>query len=240
MELQANRVENLREYYADRLIWQYRSNQTNRNHIRAVVNQLFADGLPWNISKSFDIETAVGSQLDVVGKYIGVSRNIGDPISRAYFGFRSYTGGNPQNYNGMRSYVNDFNSGVTWYRYSMLGAENSALNDEEYRFVLKLKIAMNNMGSSLKDIDDYLYTFFADALFCVNTVMWGGPTMTLVYYKTTSHIPISDYVLKQFLPRPMGVNVILSNELNPTTRVTSTGAERVTSSGAFRALSLTS
>lgn len=45
------------------------------------------EGIPEQMLTAYDLDTAVGSQLDVLGKYIGVSRNIGIPQVRPYFGF---------------------------------------------------------------------------------------------------------------------------------------------------------
>lgn len=83
----------------------------------------------------FDLDTAVGAQLDVVGEWVGGSRRLATPITGVYFAFDD-------------TIKTGFDSGV-W-----LGPGNSAsalslLDDETYRLILRLKIAANNWDGTL-------------------------------------------------------------------------------------------
>ncbi|MBJ9021165.1 DUF2612 domain-containing protein, partial [Citrobacter farmeri] len=78
---------------------------------------------------AFDIDTAVGVQLDILGLWIGRSRIVSQPISGVYFsldidglGFDQSVWQGPY----------DPDSGYT------------TLSDETYRIILKAKIAINN------------------------------------------------------------------------------------------------
>lgn len=62
------------EYYANLLILQYREKPKAFATIEALVDPVIMDQLPIDVQNAFDIETAEGVQLDIIGKYVGVSR----------------------------------------------------------------------------------------------------------------------------------------------------------------------
>lgn len=78
---------------------------------------------------AFDIDIAVGVQLDVLGKWIGRSRVVSQPISGVYFSLDTEGLGFDQ---GVWQGPYDPDSGYT------------TLSDETYRIILKAKIAINN------------------------------------------------------------------------------------------------
>jgi hypothetical protein len=65
----------LAEYYANLLIMQYHDRTKAVATIKGVLKPLFMDQLPVAVQDAYDVETAVGVQLDVLGKYVGVSRS---------------------------------------------------------------------------------------------------------------------------------------------------------------------
>jgi hypothetical protein len=78
-------VEELKEYYANLLILQYLNKPKAMATIKAVVEPVIMDQLPVDVQDAFAIGTAEGVQLDVIGKYVGVSRSgygtSGQPIT---------------------------------------------------------------------------------------------------------------------------------------------------------------
>lgn len=60
--------------YVDLLILQYRQKAKARAMIDTQVTPVIMDQLPTQVQDAFDPTTAVGDQLDVIGKYVGVSR----------------------------------------------------------------------------------------------------------------------------------------------------------------------
>ncbi|HAU7856148.1 TPA: DUF2612 domain-containing protein [Escherichia coli] len=78
---------------------------------------------------AFDIDSAVGVQLDILGLWIGRSRVVSQPISGVYFSWDTDGLGYDQ---GVWQGPYDPDSG---YMY---------LSDETYRVILKAKIAINN------------------------------------------------------------------------------------------------
>lgn len=83
-------IRELADYYVERLIAQYRTLPKARDTVAIVVKQALADDLATQVQNAFDVDSAVGAQLDVIGKYVGVPRNIGAPNSQGFFGLWSY------------------------------------------------------------------------------------------------------------------------------------------------------
>jgi hypothetical protein len=79
---------------------------------------------------AFDLDLAVGSQLDVIGQWAGVSRDVNIPISNAYF---SWDGTNP---------AVGWDSG-TWQPYNA-PTSVTVLPDDSYRTLIRAKIAANS------------------------------------------------------------------------------------------------
>lgn len=79
----------------------------------------------------FDIDTAVGVQLDAVGERVGVSRKLKTPLEGVYFAFDEDEVG--------------FDEGVWKDDYDPSEGMVS-LDDEFYRLVIKAKIAANSWG----------------------------------------------------------------------------------------------
>lgn len=71
-------------YYVNLLIIQYHSLPRARGHIEAIVDAAMIYDLVVAVGNAYDIDTAVGVQLDVLGAYIGVDRlATGTPMSDA-------------------------------------------------------------------------------------------------------------------------------------------------------------
>ena len=82
-----------------------------------------------NLLTAFDIDSAVGVQLDVLGEWIGRTRIVSQPISGVYFSFDTDGVGWDQ---GVWQGPYDPDAGFT------------SLSDDTYRIVLKAKIAINS------------------------------------------------------------------------------------------------
>jgi hypothetical protein len=78
------------DYYVDRLILQYRTKAKARATVAIGVKTILADDLASQLSLAFSLDQAVGPQLDVLGKYIGVGRNIGRSSPPGLFSLWDY------------------------------------------------------------------------------------------------------------------------------------------------------
>ncbi len=71
-------VRSLVQYYANLLILQYLGKEKAFATIETVVTPVIMDELPTQVQNAYNLsgtELAVGTQLDVIGKYVGVTRS---------------------------------------------------------------------------------------------------------------------------------------------------------------------
>lgn len=95
------------DYYQSLMAFQYRGLPRASANIRVYVAQFIADNFLEQLANCFTLSTAVGPQLDTIGKYIGAPRDAGVPLDTPLFGFWDYTESDPdaQNPNGFYDYL---------------------------------------------------------------------------------------------------------------------------------------
>lgn len=254
-------------YYADLLVAQYRTQPKARGMVSLLVKQAMIDDLAMQIMLAFSLDTAVGKQLDILGKYVGVSRNIGPGSRPPLFSFWGYSSTRDKSkYQGTWDPATDtptipaaasgnngnwyvvsasgtsaspiattwesgdiiFSNGSVWARetddcgnglttysdlavnvqgvfwsYAAASRAFSALTDTSYRSLLKLQAIQNHSDNTLASVMPLLATFFPKAITLVDNL-----NMTATYYVWNT-VPISPDLLASFLPRPMGVRLII-------------------------------
>lgn len=223
-------LQDLVSAYQALLIAQYRTKPKAAAEIGIYARTILGDGVFFTaLQNAFDLATAVGPQLDILGKYIGLSRLIGPPTPAPWFGCPSYNGGDPQNDNGCQNYLDTSqNVGILFFSYTYAGMQNTALSDEAYQFMLQLKAILNINDGTLSTIKALLKLFFGPAVTVVDNA-----DMTLTY-SIARNCPVDIATLTPFLPKPMGVGLIVNSTAALFTRVTSDGSTRVTSDGSTR------
>lgn len=99
-------------------------------------------GLPFQ----FDLDNAIGAQLDVLGLWIGVSRQLSTPLTNVYFAFDTEGVG--------------FDEGAWW---STFQPQNQLvfLSDDQYRLLLRARIANNNWDGTITGAYSIWNTVFA-------------------------------------------------------------------------------
>jgi hypothetical protein len=97
----------------------------------------------------FDIDTPpVGEQLDIIGQWVGVSRNVSVPISGAYFEWDSATYENGWDYGSWQPTGGD--------------SEITVLPDDAYLTLIKAKIAANNWDGTINGAYEIWDALFSD------------------------------------------------------------------------------
>lgn len=66
--------DQIAEYYAKLLILQYREKEKAFETVKFLASLAIIDQLPLDVQSAFAIGSAIGVQLDVIGKYVGVTR----------------------------------------------------------------------------------------------------------------------------------------------------------------------
>lgn len=212
--------------YVKLLILQYKGKPKAVATVSLLIQAALADYFAPAVAAAYDLNTAVGPQLDVIGRIVGAARLFTSTLTQNYYGFQNYAGtGNPT---GWRNYGGTTNSTGVWFSYQFVGAQNNYLPDSLYRQVIQLQIILNSNDGTLASIMAYLNEFFPGQVSLVDTKQ-----MELIYtVQPTCQIPAQ--VLQAYLPKPMGVGITIQAPSSSRTRVTSDGSTRVTSDGAIR------
>ena len=158
------------EYYRDLLIIQYNSKPKASGFIRAVLKILTIYDLIIAVRDGYNIDTAIGKQLDILGKYVGAKRYIpGTVFSRDYYGYAKYGDTSPYTFYRFKKY-SDSITNIDWQfrSYAETNQTQYSLTDTELRNLIKICIAKRNSNASLKDIDDFLYKYFGTDAYCVS------------------------------------------------------------------------
>ena len=184
------------------LLYQYINASKAYATIGELAKAALVDLLPIYLNDAFNIETAEGPQLDILGEYIGFSRIVSLPVSRNYFGFEDAD--TPYgNLYGLTDYDSTLNSDAFFYTYVDYSGSNSTLNDDEYRILLKLKSYTNRGNFSLGEINSFIYSLFG-----LNLILNDNLDMSIEYYVKPSIAKIISIAKDNgFLPKPMGVMI---------------------------------
>ena len=202
-------TSDIRNYYIGLLIVQY----SNKPKAKATIGAMYDYIIPINsktgntliedIRDAFNLDTAVGIQLDIIGHYLGIDRLYkGQNFDNLQLmGFTDYGGYSTAVYgfNTYSSYNNDTSNGILTY--NELISTTNKLSDDDYRFLLKLKAAQNNCDHSCYSIDNILYKFFGKDIFYID-----NQDMSMTYFVNGNYIKLLPVMVqKDLLLRPMGV-----------------------------------
>lgn len=202
MSQQTPNVADVVAYYVAKLALQYRGQPKAAATIALLVQAAVADFFYLQLQNCFNLDDAVGPQLDIIGKYVGVPRNIGVPAAPPSFGFENAAGtANPR---GFLRAAGGANLGVSWIRANYSSGPKENLADATYAQIIKLQIILNSNDGTLASIENYLNIFFEGQ---VNLV--DNKNMTLTY-NVSSNVPISPTLLAAYLPKPMGVGITVN------------------------------
>lgn len=202
-------LQQIIDYYVDLIILQYNGKPKAKATIELIAQQLLCDGVMFDVRDGFDVETAVGKQLDMLGKIVGVDRYYLGQVGFIdnTFGFTDYDESD-DGQQGFSDYL-DYDTKVgTMLQYIDVVSSSQMLSDEDFRLLLKLKIVCNNINYSQKSIDAALFDKFGTDL-----ILSTMNDMNITYFANPALGAILDVLIeKDLLPRPMtiGINVIKS------------------------------
>ncbi len=209
-------VSEIVDYYSNLLILQYNGLPNASAEIALLATTVLAHGIATDVQNAYDVDTAVGKQLDVIGKYVGVDRYYtqldltdffsfvtysqagGLPSSPPQWGFTTYAAWANPSYNGTLTYAQIINS-------------TNSLSDDDFRKLIKFQIIMNTSNYSLYEIDTALLNAFGSGVHAeVNGIM------SIVYFIAA---PLSALmyamVFKGLLPKPMAVGRLVVENVQP-------------------------
>lgn len=189
--------------YTKLIIIQYKGKEKAYKTIELYVKELFADDVYFQVQDAFNLETAVGVQLDILGKYVGIDRFYkGQELDgQDFFSMTNYADDPAQK--GFSDYTNFESKSGRFLTYSNILSNNLKLNDDDFRFLIKLKIIQNNIDHSHKSIDESIKEFFGNEVIPSSKL-----DMTMDYFIPANASEIINVAVeKNLLPRPMGVGI---------------------------------
>ncbi len=156
----------------------------NMVHIQNVIAGFPAD---------FDVDLAIGVQLDTVGIWVGVGRKIEVPIRGVYFTWDTTV---PEGWdNGVWKKKGDPDNTVV------------VLDDDAYRALIKSRILSNNWDGSIEQAYTILTTAFVSSP-PVTIVDNQNMTMTVNIPSTLTDVQIAMITEEYIVIRPSGIRAI--------------------------------
>jgi len=190
--------------YSKLLIIQYADKPRAKKQIQAVISNF---GNIYNLinlfEKEFDLDLAKGRQLDIIGKIIGLNRRVPFTIPKKYFSFRGNVNASPMG--------NKFEivSSSPFRDKFEIPYSSTLLNDADYRFFIRAKIAQNYAKGTMIDADNLSLQDIYDFLFSGNAYIVDNQDMSMTLYLDASiDINMLQYIKQMKLfSKPQGVNM---------------------------------
>lgn len=153
------------------------------------------------LDNAYNLDTAIGKQLDIIGKIVGIGRVVPFSVPKKYFGFNGHLNSYP--------FGSKFNVVVSYPFKSKLEIpySDSQLNDNDYRFFIKAKIIKNYATSKNIDSSNLSIQNAIDYLFNSKAYITDNYDMTMTLYIDSSYDSSKLTYLENLdlLPRPQGV-----------------------------------
>lgn len=148
-------------YYKNLLIIQYNNLARAAATVGAFVSELIGDQIIAQVNDGFNLDNAVGVQLNTLATYRGVGRNwYSFSLDREYFTMPAYGDPGASTADGFGTYPTA--ASVTWYweLYTDSSKSIHILTDAELRTLVRFRADVQHSDYSVKAIDDVLFKYF--------------------------------------------------------------------------------
>lgn len=210
-------MEELLKYYANLLIVQYNGKPKAKATIEMLTKIIYGvvdTPLFLQIQNAFDWKTAVGNQLDIIGKWVGVSKVYQGLLywGKTFLSYPSFNDLTPSdNTDNLQHGYSDYSTFDTdtggTLTYNELGFVEQELDPEQFRTVIGLKIIKNSITLTAKNIDDAIWEYFGGQVYTT----WEDMKITY-HYPNDLETVMTVCKYKNVLPAPIGVSIDLRNE----------------------------
>lgn len=152
----------------------------------------------------FNLNTATGAQLDIIGQWVGQSRVIPGILVPGFFGFSELGSGLPDGLQLPFGELTDPSKGGIWFNLGDTAAGTTTLNDSQYLTVLKARITRNQSNGTLSAIENSLQFIFGSGCKVID-----NGTLSLAITVSSPISPVDQALLSalDILPRPAGVAI---------------------------------
>lgn len=191
------------DQYKKLLIIQYSDKPKALAHIENIIGELEKVYDLANLFESaFDVDQALGKQLDIIGKIVGISRRVPFTVPKNYFGFSDNTS---------TAYpMDDKFTPIVAYPFKNkfeIPYSTGELNDNDFRFFIKAQIIKNYVRTTMIDEDKLSLQDAIDYLFDNKGYVVDKQDMSLtIYINNTFNFDMIQYIKQlDLIPRPQGV-----------------------------------
>lgn len=153
-----------------------------------------------DFGSNFDIDNAEGKVLDLIGRIVGLPRQVNEVVPVVYFGFSS----NP-NSKGFASFSDITRESAAFFRVGQSAYTPYQLQDPEYRKFLKIKIAKNTCSPYLvsdekTSLQQVVFDAFDGRAYVVDN---KDQSLTLYVSPSVSNDDLRLILNLDILPRPI-------------------------------------
>ena len=191
MALTKEEINNIIKSYVDLLIIQYNDKPKARATIEALTSEVVDNGVAFEVQDAFNIDRSASFEsVNFENNYFSLIEN-NTTLGADVFGLVE-------------------NAEFGTIDAHILGAENddfitvTQLDDDDYRFIIKLRIVQNNINHSYAAINDAIFQSFGDDLLPVTE----AGSMMLSYFVNSDIVRLAEIAFqKGVLPIPIGVGL---------------------------------
>ena len=191
-------------YYVNLLIVQYHDKPKAQATIALFINLVWANLILLQIRDGFDWRTAEGEPLDIIGKWVGLTRIYDGRFifTHPWFSLVEWDGNGDSLQGGFSTFetFDLIEGGIL--DYDNLRPSQNKLNDDTFRVMIGLKIIANSIRYTAKNIDEAIYKYFSGDVY----TQWTG-NKVIYHYKHTLRETMQIALYKNVLPVPTGTNI---------------------------------
>ena len=194
--------EEFLKQYLDLLIIQYRDKQKAALEMTVIIESAYVCFAFLSLFRpEFDLDTATGNRLDILGRIVGVSRIVENAIPKPYFGWINEIALEPRTFSQAPLFDIFHDSGYT----------PTQLNDAQMKFFIRAKAIKNATSAYLSNNEKPDLQSAIQYLFNSEAIMLDNYNMSMSIYINDT-IPTEDIILllrQNLLPKPQGVRLFL-------------------------------
>jgi len=155
-----------------------------------------------SLDPAFDLDNAVGAQLDVLGRIVGISRSVPSVVPKVYFGFSINDSSQ-----GFSDKFNSLRIGAPFFDKFSQPFTDLQLGDSDYRFFIRVKASLNRAAGYVSSdqyisIQDVVLAAFDGRAFVVDNL---DMTLSLYVSPVVSLDRLRLIRALNLLPKPQGV-----------------------------------
>lgn len=187
----------IQKEYENLLIVQYSDKPKASETISSIVKRFKNNfDLLEQMEDAFDLDNAIGKQLDIIGKIVGISRNVEGVIPKIFFGFDGNV-----NARGFDS--------AAFYTLDQQQYTDTQLSDSDYRFFIRMKIAKNHVKATMSDDNGSNMNAVILSMFEGYAYMVDNKDMTVtIYIENSTKSYLLPYAISlDLIPLPQAVGV---------------------------------